>query len=604
MNKLWKYEDYVNHLSHENDLIRRWALSALESRFLNRYTDQVANLINDRNENLVCAALRYLSYHQALQHAPAILKRFKNAQGIVSSNCAVTLAKMYYEPAMEVMLERFSTAESSETFFGVLDYLGNMRTEQSRAALRSAVIQLQDSFLLETAIANLWRHHHPEDINLVMEMYLNSGDDGAGDGMFLRNILSPLGGGTYFRSLIESGNNCILSNPSVAIDNLDLKNSHITIDETLRENVIALIENRQYKDLVSAIMFDARRIIQARYPQDKLPDCLKEIFGQDTMCLHLLEDFWNRGPIWERVEHSSTSGPDLISLIISVYFAIKERSAYVEALHPAAGVEALIQALQNSGPELPVQIQGKIKVLSPIGELKKALSRDLMTWGDIWTVKLMGIIGSKEFVPDLIRVLRNSDSLDYIHDDALQSINALGESADEGILAAIKNGELGDWDVFEILEHLPYAEAYEFALNRWESHSADGMDSYEILSSCLRGIGDRRGIKKLRDIYADENDAGYIGDSLQCLSNIHMVDIPELPDIMKRRKEGEERQKAKAKELTELARNYNRAKKEQGEIESAANVVPFKRKSAKIGRNQPCPCGSGKKYKKCCLNKK
>lgn len=25
---------------------------------------------------------------------------------------------------------------------------------------------------------------------------------------------------------------------------------------------------------------------------------------------------------------------------------------------------------------------------------------------------------------------------------------------------------------------------------------------------------------------------------------------------------------------------------------------------SKIGRNDPCPCGSGKKYKKCCLNKK
>ncbi len=23
----------------------------------------------------------------------------------------------------------------------------------------------------------------------------------------------------------------------------------------------------------------------------------------------------------------------------------------------------------------------------------------------------------------------------------------------------------------------------------------------------------------------------------------------------------------------------------------------------KIGRNEPCPCGSGKKYKKCCLLK-
>jgi uncharacterized protein YecA (UPF0149 family) len=25
--------------------------------------------------------------------------------------------------------------------------------------------------------------------------------------------------------------------------------------------------------------------------------------------------------------------------------------------------------------------------------------------------------------------------------------------------------------------------------------------------------------------------------------------------------------------------------------------------SKKIGRNDPCPCGSGKKYKHCCLNK-
>lgn len=27
---------------------------------------------------------------------------------------------------------------------------------------------------------------------------------------------------------------------------------------------------------------------------------------------------------------------------------------------------------------------------------------------------------------------------------------------------------------------------------------------------------------------------------------------------------------------------------------------PYRRKEAKIGRNAPCPCGSGKKYKNCC----
>jgi uncharacterized protein len=29
---------------------------------------------------------------------------------------------------------------------------------------------------------------------------------------------------------------------------------------------------------------------------------------------------------------------------------------------------------------------------------------------------------------------------------------------------------------------------------------------------------------------------------------------------------------------------------------------PFVRVAPKIGRNEPCPCGSGKKHKKCCLN--
>jgi len=30
------------------------------------------------------------------------------------------------------------------------------------------------------------------------------------------------------------------------------------------------------------------------------------------------------------------------------------------------------------------------------------------------------------------------------------------------------------------------------------------------------------------------------------------------------------------------------------------NQIPVKKKGKKIGRNNPCPCGHGKKYKKCC----
>lgn len=36
-------------------------------------------------------------------------------------------------------------------------------------------------------------------------------------------------------------------------------------------------------------------------------------------------------------------------------------------------------------------------------------------------------------------------------------------------------------------------------------------------------------------------------------------------------------------------------------VEVMGNKKPVRRASAKIGRNDPCPCGSGKKYKNCCL---
>jgi len=35
---------------------------------------------------------------------------------------------------------------------------------------------------------------------------------------------------------------------------------------------------------------------------------------------------------------------------------------------------------------------------------------------------------------------------------------------------------------------------------------------------------------------------------------------------------------------------------------SSGKTPDIQRPAAKIGRNDPCPCGSGKKYKKCCLN--
>ena len=38
------------------------------------------------------------------------------------------------------------------------------------------------------------------------------------------------------------------------------------------------------------------------------------------------------------------------------------------------------------------------------------------------------------------------------------------------------------------------------------------------------------------------------------------------------------------------------------DLELLLNPIKTKLTEKKVGRNEPCPCGSGKKYKKCCSN--
>ena len=61
-----------------------------------------------------------------------------------------------------------------------------------------------------------------------------------------------------------------------------------------------------------------------------------------------------------------------------------------------------------------------------------------------------------------------------------------------------------------------------------------------------------------------------------------------------------------ATSVDELEESFQRKKRREleqarmagsGEAQTVQQVV---RGAAKVGRNDPCPCGSGKKYKKCC----
>jgi uncharacterized protein YecA (UPF0149 family) len=44
------------------------------------------------------------------------------------------------------------------------------------------------------------------------------------------------------------------------------------------------------------------------------------------------------------------------------------------------------------------------------------------------------------------------------------------------------------------------------------------------------------------------------------------------------------------------------AAKRLSEAQRLSSVGTFRRDAPKIDRNEPCPCGSGKKFKRCCAN--
>jgi len=60
--------------------------------------------------------------------------------------------------------------------------------------------------------------------------------------------------------------------------------------------------------------------------------------------------------------------------------------------------------------------------------------------------------------------------------------------------------------------------------------------------------------------------------------------------------------KTERKQTFVMSRGQEAASQRGGQTEDGKGVT-VRREGKKVGRNDPCPCGSGKKYKKCCLEK-
>ncbi len=157
----------------------------------------------------------------------------------------------------------------------------------------------------------------------------------------------------------------------------------------------------------------------------------------------------------------------------------------------------------------------------------------------------------------------------------LSEIN--GKKSDE-VIEIIYSNVLKDYE--EKLKDVPYEVVDEFektiALKVIDSH---WMEHISTMSHLREGIGLRG--------YANENPLqAYTMEGFQLFDDMMMAINKEVSMYLLK---SEIRQNLERKEVVKhIITNDSK------------DTVKVQKKSSKVGRNDPCPCGSGKKYKQCC----
>jgi hypothetical protein len=120
-----------------------------------------------------------------------------------------------------------------------------------------------------------------------------------------------------------------------------------------------------------------------------------------------------------------------------------------------------------------------------------------------------------------------------------------------------------------------------------------------ILADGLCELGSSKGIPVVLEMVENGYDEGYLDLRESLYVNCIMNDV-DLPDLQLWRQEIAEEEQNRIKRVERLNRlaseRFAGKQLSQSPLKSSKPRV----NPNKVGRNDPCPCGSGKKYKKCC----
>ena len=369
---------------------------------------------------------------------------------------------MRYEPAVGTLLDMLPRCRDSNTLWGIPHYLGKIHREDAHLALRESFPVLSESWLADGAASFLLEHGDPEDVPLVLDTWFRRTDPKAKKDRFSGRVLESAEASGLFEEIVEYGSCDVLTAPRGSLMELLKQHPLIHLDPPWISEVVRLIEAGRLQHLATILMLDARSKVRQRHSEHQPEGRHGELYASDMLSLAFLEEFSRRSSDLEDVMKNENVVRNIIATLLACHLSILEREAFIRALRPEATPSEMVAALKGSGKDFPSSLQDRLVELSAVQELKGALTGDLSTWGDVWTVRAMGRIGDGAFIRDLIRAVRETDGLSFVHEDAIRALSGIDDSGHEELLNAIIEEKFtNESDVLALLEHLPYAESFD-----------------------------------------------------------------------------------------------------------------------------------------------
>jgi len=173
------------------------------------------------------------------------------------------------------------------------------------------------------------------------------------------------------------------------------------------------------------------------------------------------------------------------------------------------------------------------------------------------------------------------DEDDDLHEETLR------DRIRETMVAAYKKKEAETSP--EVLRHFEKAVMLQILDGAWKEHLA-AMD-YLRQGIGLRGYGQ----KDPKQEYKKEGFAMFT----DMLERIKHEIVGVLSKVQVRAESDVEAVEQQRRSKAQVKYQHDSANSMGGDKEGGEEHTPFQRQGRKIGRNEPCPCGSGKKYKQC-----